>query len=65
MEKSLSFFKGRIMLIKAMLSVLPLHYMSLFKMPDATIDRLDRIRRNFLWEGDSDKKKKKKRKGFI
>ena len=31
--------------------------MSLFKMPKAVVERLDRIRRNFLWEGKSNKKK--------
>lgn len=49
-------------MIKATQSDLPLHYMSLFKMPDAIIDRLDRIRRNFLWEGNSDKKRKEKKR---
>ena len=30
--------------------------MSLFKMPKMVVDRLDRIRRNFMWDGQSDKK---------
>lgn len=45
------------MLIKACLSNLPIYYMSLFKMPKAVMERLDRVHRNFLWEGQGDKKK--------
>lgn len=33
------------------------YYMSLFKLPKIMGDRLDRIRGNFLWEDQSDKKK--------
>lgn len=31
--------------------------MPIFPIPDGVIDRLDAIRRNFLWEGNSDTKK--------
>lgn len=31
--------------------------MSLFEMPDAVIKKLDRIRRNFFWEGSGQRKK--------
>ena len=31
--------------------------MSLFPIPDGVIDRLDALRRNFLWEGNSETKK--------
>lgn len=47
----------RITLIKACLSNIPVYYLSLFKMPKAAMERLDRIRRNVLWEGKSDRKK--------
>ena len=48
---------GRITLIKACLSSLPIYYMSLFKMPKAVSLRLDKIRRDFLWEGQSERRK--------
>ena len=63
-KKNLSFWKkrylsigGRITLINACLSNLLVYYMSLFKMPKVVIERLDRIRRDFLWDGQGDKKK--------
>lgn len=63
-EKKLSIRKAqylslgeRITLIKASLSNLPIHYMSLFKMPKVGSARMDSTRRNFLWEGRSDSKK--------
>ena len=63
-EKSLSSWKkqylsmdGRIILIKACLSNLPIYYMSLFKMPKTMMERLDRIHKNFLWEEQVGKKK--------
>lgn len=31
--------------------------MSLFKMPKAVVERVDRIRRSFLWEGQGNRKK--------
>ena len=48
---------GRITLIIACLSNLPVYYMSLFEMPKTVVGRLYRIRMNFLWEGQGDKKK--------
>ena len=46
-------FGGRITLIKSSLSSLLVYYMSLYKMPMAVIKKFDRIRRNFLWDGNS------------
>lgn len=37
-------------LIKSTLANLPVYYISLFKMPIAMINKLDRIRRNFFWD---------------
>lgn len=63
-EKILSMWKrqclslgGRITLIKATLSNLPIYYMSIFKMPRLVLDKLDHLRRSFLWKGRSDKRK--------
>lgn len=61
-EKRLSMWKrqGRVTLIKANLSDLMFYYIcniSLFKMPAAVEANSDRIRRNFLSDGKSDRKK--------
>lgn len=61
-EKKLSIWKrqylgGRITLIKGTVSNLSVYSVSLFKMPRTEIDRLDRIRRNFLWEGQGNRRK--------
>ncbi|CAN4104100.1 unnamed protein product [Withania somnifera] len=36
---------------------MPTYMMSLLPLPDGVIDRLDALRRNFLWEGNSETKK--------
>ena len=48
---------GRITLIKASSSNFPVYYMSLLRMPVAVKEKLDRLRRDFLWGGRSDKRK--------
>ncbi|XP_071727280.1 uncharacterized protein [Rutidosis leptorrhynchoides] len=50
-------FGGRLVMINAVLSNLPLHYMSLYKVPSSVLKQLDRYRRNFLWGGHCLKKK--------
>ena len=40
---------GRICLIKSVLSVIPLFYMSLFKIPAIVMKKIVKIQRNFLW----------------
>ena len=42
---------GRLTLLKASLSSLPLYYMSLFPVPKGIIDIMVKIQRNFLWSG--------------
>ena len=56
MEKKLSGWKqlylskgGRLTLLKSTLSSLPTYYLSLFTIPKAVANRLERIQRNFLW----------------
>lgn len=44
---------GRITLLKACMSNLPVYYMSRFKMPKVLEARLDQIRRNLFWEVQS------------
>nr|KAJ0222789.1 hypothetical protein LSAT_V11C200061880 [Lactuca sativa] len=48
--KSLS-FGGRLTLIKSVLSNLPTYFMSLFVAPVGVIEKLERIKRRFLWGG--------------
>ncbi|XP_071712536.1 uncharacterized protein [Rutidosis leptorrhynchoides] len=45
-------FGGRLVMVNAVLSNLPLHYMAIYKAPVAIIKQLERHRRNFLWGGD-------------
>ena len=40
---------GRLTLIKATLSSLPLYFMSIFPVPSGVIDKITSIQRNFLW----------------
>ena len=55
-EKKLSSLKhlylskgGRLTLLKSTLSSLPTYFLSLFTIPPAMANRLERIQRNFLW----------------
>ena len=45
---------GRLTLLKSTLSSLPTYYLSLFTIPHHVANKLERIKRNFLW-GRSDK----------
>lgn len=53
--KSLS-FGGRIILIKAALSNLPIYYLSIFKIPIRIARQIETLQRKFLWRGNSDLK---------
>lgn len=62
MEKKLSLWKGKLLsmggrltLIKASLSSLPIYYMSLFPIPKGIIEKFNKIQRQFLWSGKSGK----------
>lgn len=48
---------GKISTIRLALSNLPFYYMSLLLMRTGMRKRLDRVRRDFLWKGHSDKRK--------
>lgn len=48
---------GRATLIKACLSCLPLFFMSLFPAPMRVIEKIRIIQRNFLWNGDNERKR--------
>jgi len=47
---------GRLVLINSVLDSLPTYMMSLFPIPARVIQRLDKIRRSFLWQGNKEKK---------
>lgn len=62
-EKRLASWKGRMLsiagrltLIKASISSLPLYYMSLFPAPKGVIEKINKLQRGFLWSGGSGKK---------
>ncbi|KAM0071671.1 putative RNA-directed DNA polymerase [Helianthus debilis subsp. tardiflorus] len=42
-------FAGRLMLAKSVLGSLPSYYLSLFAAPKTVIERIEKIRRNFVW----------------
>ncbi|KAD2805669.1 hypothetical protein E3N88_39046 [Mikania micrantha] len=42
---------GRIVLLNSVLNSLPTYFFSIYKAPITVIERLDKIRRAFLWEG--------------
>ena len=44
---------GRLVLINSVLSALPIYWMSMHLFPDWVIDKIDKIRRDFLWSGDN------------
>lgn len=46
---------GRVTLIKSSIYSLPLYYMSLFPIPEAVIEQINKIQRHFLWSGDYEK----------
>lgn len=49
---------GRLTLINAVLDALPTYMLTLFPIPAGVVQRLDKLRRDFFWQGN------KKRKGY-
>nr|XP_009800410.1 PREDICTED: uncharacterized protein LOC104246308 [Nicotiana sylvestris]XP_016445624.1 PREDICTED: uncharacterized protein LOC107770805 [Nicotiana tabacum] len=47
---------GRLVLINSVLDSIPTYMMSLFPIPGGIIQRLDKLRRSFLWQGNKEKK---------
>lgn len=47
----------RLALVKSTLSNLPIYYMSLYKMLETIAKEIERVQRNFLWGGSTDRKK--------
>ena len=42
---------GRLVLLKSVLAVIPIYYMSIFKMPAGVRRRLEKTMRSFFWRG--------------
>ncbi|GKV36373.1 hypothetical protein SLEP1_g44514 [Rubroshorea leprosula] len=51
-------FGGRLVLLKSVLSSLPLYYLSLFKIPTCVLKIIEKIQRDFLWgmSGEGERK---------
>lgn len=47
---------GRLILINSVLDSLPTYVMSLFPIPTKVVEKLDMLRRNFLWHGNKERK---------
>lgn len=47
---------GRAVLIKSSLASLPMYYLSLFPIPKGALEKINRIQRDFFWNGCSEKK---------
>lgn len=56
LEAILHSMGGKITLIKATLINMLVYYMSLFKMPSKIIQKVEKLQRDFLWEGGMAKK---------
>ncbi|CAN0884339.1 LINE-1 retrotransposable element ORF2 protein [Linum grandiflorum] len=50
-------FGGRMVLIKSVLSNLPVYFLSIFRAPVAVIEEIEKIQNNFLWTGLSETRK--------
>ena len=48
---------GRLTLVNAVLSAIPLYAMSLYKVPKTILAQINKIRRLFVWQGSSIRKK--------
>lgn len=49
---------GQLTLSQAVLSSIPIYYLSLFKMPTRVVQTVEKLMRDFLWEGMDDGKKR-------
>lgn len=47
-------YGGRVTLVKAVLLAMSLHYMQALRIPKGVIKHIDKMRRDFLWKGNSE-----------
>jgi hypothetical protein len=45
-------YPGRQLLVKSVLFVMPIYFMTVFKMPKWAHSKIHKFRRSFLWRGD-------------
>ena len=50
-------FRGRVTLLKSVLTSIPIYFFSFFRVPKKVKDKLVRIQRSFLWGGDQQQTK--------
>lgn len=50
-------FRRRLTLMMIVLGNLPTYFLSLFVAPDGVLEQMEKIRRNFLWDGSDDASK--------
>lgn len=51
-------YGGRLILLNSVISSIPIYWLSVFKMPSKVRDRIDQLRKRFLWYGGHAVKKK-------
>lgn len=44
---------GRLIILKSVLESIPIYWLNLFKIPSAVIAKIDKIRKDFLWNGSN------------
>jgi hypothetical protein len=49
--------RGRVVIIKSILSALPVYFLSFFKIPTCIISKLETLFKQFLWGGGEDERK--------
>lgn len=49
--------RGRAVLIKACLESVPTYHMSMYRLPKNVVEKLDKSRKTFFWQGNCNKKK--------
>ncbi|RVW15857.1 putative ribonuclease H protein [Vitis vinifera] len=57
MEKAIHLQRWRITLIKSTMASIPIYQMSLFRMPNIVVRRLEKLQRDFLWGGGNMERK--------
>jgi hypothetical protein len=51
LEGETSLSRSRLIILNSIISIIALYYFTLFKVPECVIDKIDQIRKRFLWAG--------------
>jgi hypothetical protein len=57
-KKNFFSYPGRKLLINSVLSTMPTYFLTVHKMPNWGLSKIDKYRRNFLWKGENPDKVK-------